>query len=301
MDDDGFRREFVTVDDVTIHAVVLGDGPPLLLLHGFPQSHVMWREVAPVLAGDFTVVCPDLRGYGDSSKPPGDPDHMTYSKRQTAADQVAVMEAMGFDRFAVAGHDRGGRVAHRLALDHRDQVARLAVLDIVPTLEVFETITAPLATEYYHWFFLIQPNGLPEHLIGLDPEWFLRRTLGSWGSDVEIFDDEVLAEYARSFCDPAAIHAMCEDYRAGASIDLDHDRADLDQPLECPLLALWGENAVANTHHDVLAAWHKRAVDVRGFGLDAGHFLAEECPDETAEALVAFFAQGVDPKTGMWR
>ena len=286
------RREFITVDeDVSIHAVVGGDGPPLLLLHGFPQSHLMWRSVAPVLAERFTVVCTDLRGYGDSSKPAGGDDHTAYAKRTMAADQVAVMTALGFDTFRVAGHDRGGRVAHRLTLDHPERVERLAVLDIVPTLTVFEAVTQKLATEYYHWYFLIQPGGLPEHLIGLDPEYFLRRKLGSWGAGEAVFPDAVMAEYLRCFRDPAAIHAMCEDYRAAASIDLVHDRADLDDRITCPLLVLWGGRGVVEANHDVLAAWRERATDVRGFTVDSGHYLAEERPEETADALLGFFTE----------
>ena len=283
------RREFVTVPGgVTIHALIAGDGPPLLLLHGFPQTHLMWRHVAPALAERFTVVCPDLRGYGDSSKPRGGNDHAAYAKRTMAADQAALMDSLDFPTFGVVGHDRGARVAHRLALDAPARVERLAVLDIVPTLTVFEQTTARLATAYYHWFFLIQPEPVPETLIGHDPAFYLRSLLGRWSSDPGVFPDEVVEDYIRCFADTAAIHAMCEDYRAAATIDLEHDRADLDRRLACPLLALWGARGVVDANHDVLACWRARAEDVQGFTLDCGHFLAEERPDETTAALLDF-------------
>ncbi|MCB9959961.1 MAG: alpha/beta hydrolase [Rhodospirillaceae bacterium] len=289
-DDDGPRREFVTVaDGVVLNVLIGGDGPPLVLLHGFPESHIMWRHVAPALAEEFTVICPDLRGYGDSSKPPGGGDHATYSKRAMAADILALMDALGHDTFMLAGHDRGGRVSHRLALDAPERLEKLAVLDIVPTATVFAETTAKLATAYYHWFFLIQPNGLPERLIGSDPGFYLRQKLGRWGSDLETFPEEVLEEYIRCFSDPAAIHAMCEDYRAAASIDLEHDRADAEARIQCPLLVLWGKNGVVEANHDVLACWRAKAVDVRGFALPCGHFLPEEQPDATAAALLDFF------------
>ena len=284
------RREFITVDDgVVLHAVIGGDGPPLVLLHGFPQTHLIWRDVAPALAERFTVICPDLRGYGDSSKPPGGPDHAAYSKRSMAADIVAMMDALEIDQALVAGHDRGGRVAHRLALDAPERVAKLAVLDIVPTLTVFEQMTSKLATAYYHWFFLIQPNGLPETLIGHAPEVYLRSLLGRWGSKPDVFPDDIVAEYLRCFSEPEAIHAKCEDYRAAATIDLVHDREDLDQPVTCPLLVLWGAQAAVANNHDVLACWRARASDVRGHAMDCGHFLPEEAPDQVAADLLAFF------------
>ena len=285
---DGFRREFINVGEVEIHAVIGGEGPPLLLLHGYPQTHVMWHRIAPALAERFTIVATDLRGYGASSQPPGGPPHETYCKRVSAADQVAVMAALGFDRFRLVGHDRGARVAHRLCLDHPGAVDRVAILDIVPTLTVFENVTQALATEYYHWFFLIQPGGLPERLIGHDSEHYLRHTLGSWGTAGETFTDDAMAAYARAFCDPAAIHAACEDYRAGATIDLEHDRADSEARVACPMLVLWGLKGVTEKVYDVLATWQEKAVDVRGQGLDCGHFLAEEKPEATLNALLAF-------------
>jgi haloacetate dehalogenase len=249
----------------------------------------MWHLVAPELAEDFTVVAADLRGYGDSSKPFGDEDHSTYSKRTMATDQASVMESLGFDSFAVVGHDRGGRVGHRMALDFPDRVTKLAVLDIVPTHHVFRTVGKDLATAYYHWFFLIQPYDLPETLIGAEPSYYLRKKLGGWGTKLETFAPEALAEYERCF-DAAMIHASCEDYRAAASIDLVHDDADLDEgrKVECPLLALWGGRGVMERIYDVDSVWREYANDVRGKPLDTGHFLAEERPEETTQELRNF-------------
>ncbi|WP_448204056.1 alpha/beta fold hydrolase [Azospirillum sp. sgz302134] len=290
---EGFARRRVATSGAEINALIGGEGPPLLLLHGFPQSHVMWHRVAPKLAERFTVVAADLRGYGESSKPPGDPAHETYSKRATARDQVEVMAALGFDRFRLAGHDRGARVSHRLVLDHPDRVERVAFLDIVPTLEVFARIDQRMATAYYHWFFLIQPGGLPEHLIGLDPDYYLRRVLGSIGSTAEVFDPEAIAAYQTAFRDPAAVHAMCEDYRAAASIDQDHDREDraAGRLVTCPSLVLWGRNsAVGRLYDDPLGIWRAYAPGIQGRALPAGHFIPEEAPEETAKALLDFFA-----------
>ena len=286
---EGLRGSRVEAAGIGIHVAVGGAGPPLLLLHGYPQTHVCWHRVAPLLAGSFTVVAADLRGYGDSDKPPGDPAHATYSKRAMAADMVTVMERLGHRRFGVAGHDRGGRVAHRMALDHPGAVAAAAVLDIVPTRTLMESVDRDFATAYYHWFFLIQPGGLPERMIGADPEWFLRETVRRWSGRARPVAEEAIAEYARCFADPAAIHASCEDYRAAASIDLEHDRADADRRVECPLLVLWGAHAAMHRLHDVIATWRAVAADVRGRPLDCGHFLPEERPAETAQALAGFF------------
>jgi haloacetate dehalogenase len=250
----------------------------------------MWHRIAPRLAERFTVVAADLRGYGDSSKPPGDPDHATYSKRAMAADQVEVMEALGFDRFALVGHDRGARVAHRLAFDHPGRVTRLALLDIVPTWEVFKATNQEIATSTFHWFFLIQPDGLPERMIGAEPEHFLGRMLGRWSAGA-YFDPEAVAEYERCFRDPAAIHATCEDYRAGASIDLAHDEADLGRTVDVPLLVLWGAKGHLVPLFDVLGVWGARFPDVRGRALPCGHFLAEELPDETLAELLPFLGE----------
>ncbi len=237
---DGFEQDRIVTTGAEINLRKAGAGPPLLLLHGYPQTHVMWHKIAPALAERFTVVLTDLRGYGDSAKPPGGDGHPAYSKRAMAQDQVEVMTALGFDSFAVAGHDRGARVGHRLALDHPERVRKLALLDIAPTLAMYERTDMAFATAYYHWFFLIQPFDLPERLIGADPDFYLEKKIGKWSQSPGAFDPAALAEYKRCFRDPATIHATCEDYRAAASIDLDHDRADLDRKLACPVLALWG-------------------------------------------------------------
>ena len=286
---DGFRKEKLETIGATINLVMAGSGPPLLLLHGYPQTHVMWHKIAPRLAQDFTVVVPDLRGYGDSSKPDGGPDHAGYSKRAMAKDQLDVMRELGFERFFVAGHDRGGRVGHRMALDYADRVLKLSVLDIIPTHKVFASADKELATAYFHWFFLIQPEPFPETLIGASTEYYLRSRLTDWGAS-ETFTEEAVAEYLRCFREPEAIHASCEDYRAGASLDLVHDEADLDRKVSCPLLALWGAKGMLERFHDVLACWRERASEVRGRAIDCGHFLAEEAPDETHAELRAFFS-----------
>jgi haloacetate dehalogenase len=286
---EGFERERVESPGAEIELVRGGEGPPVLLMHGYPQTHAMWHLVAPRLSEEFTVVAVDLRGYGDSSKPFGNEDHSTYSKRAMAADQVAAMASLGFDSFAVVGHDRGARVGHRMALDHPERVTRLAVLDIVPTRHIFRTVGKDLATDYYHWFFFIQPYDLPETLIGADPRYYLRKKLGGWGTSLHTFAPEALAEYERCF-DAATIHASCEDYRAAASIDLVHDEADreLGRKVECPLLALWGGRGVMERTYDVESVWREYALDVRGRPIDAGHFLAEERPDETVQELRDF-------------
>jgi haloacetate dehalogenase len=284
----GFERRQIETRGASINTVYGGEGPPVLLLHGYPQTNAMWHLVAPALADRFTVVATDLRGYGDSSRPPGGADHAGYSKRAMANDQVEAMEALGFERFAVVGHDRGGRVGHRMALDHPDRVSKLAVLDIIPTREVFETVDKDLATAYYHWFFLSQPYDLPEKLIGCDPDYYLRKKLGGWGTPLETFAPETLAEYERCFRNPETVHASCEDYRAAATIDLVHDEADLDRKVGCPLLALWGGNGAMEKLYDVSGVWRGYAVDVRGRRVEAGHFLAEEGPEETAKELLSF-------------
>ncbi len=285
---EGFTTARLEVGGVAIHLRRGGKGPPLLLLHGYPQTHVMWHKLAPALAERFTVICPDLRGYGDSAKPPSDADHFAYSKRAMAADQVAVMKQLGFPRFQVVGHDRGARVTHRLCLDHPDCVERAALLDIIPTATVFARADKALATYYYHWFFLIQPHGLPERLIGNDADYFLERSLQSWSRKEGVFTEAALAEYRRCFRDPATIHATCEDYRAGASIDLEHDAADTGKKVACPLLILWGEKGVVGKLYDPLPIWREKALDVRGEALPCGHFLPEEAPAETLAALSTF-------------
>ncbi len=293
---DDFTEDRIDVGDAVIAVASAGEGPPVLLLHGYPQTRVCWHRVAPALAEHFRVVVADLRGYGDSSKPPGDATHAAYSKRTMAQDMVSAMAALGHDRFAVVGHDRGGRVAHRMALDHPGVVRRAAVLDIVPTRTLLLGTDQAFATAYYHWFFLIQPDGLPEAMIGRDPEWFLRETVRRWSGRAEPVAEEALREYVRAFSDPAAIHGSCEDYRAAATIDLEHDGADIaaGRRVTCPLLVLWGEHGAMHRLHDVLATWHAVADDARGTTIPCGHFLPEEAPVETLAALVPFLEAAGD-------
>jgi haloacetate dehalogenase len=286
---DGFERVRVDTGGATINAVHGGTGPPVLLLHGFPQTSAMWHQVAPALARRHTVVAADLRGYGDSSRPPAGDDHAAYSFRAMATDQVALMRSLGHERFAVVGHDRGARVTHRMALDSPDAVTRLAVLDILPTLHVYTHVDRQLATAYYHWFFYIQPFDVPERLIAGDPIGYLHTVLGRFGGSVDAFAPEAVAEYERVFGDPDARHAMMEDYRAGASIDLEHDRADAGRRVEAPLLAMWGTRGVVGRGPDnPVAVWREHAGDVSGVGLDAGHYLVEERPDEALAAIERF-------------
>jgi len=288
----GFATRRIATSGAEIHCVVGGSGPPLLLLHGYPQTHAMWHRIAPRLAERHTVVCADLRGYGDSSKPASDATHVVYSKRAMAQDMVEVMRALGHARFRLVGHDRGGRVSHRLCVDHPDAVERVAVLDISPTRAMYRGTTQAFATAYYHWFFLIQPFDLPERLIGADPGYYLRRKLGGWGSSASVFDPCAFAEYERCFADTATIHATCEDYRAAASIDLEHDAADVaaGRKVRCPLLVLWGDKGVVHRLFTPLADWAEVAVDVRGCALNCGHYLAEEAPDESLAQLDGFLA-----------
>jgi haloacetate dehalogenase len=289
---EGFARTRIPTREVTINVLHGGNGPPLLLLHGYPQTHAMWRKVAPLLADRFTLVIPDLRGYGDSDKPHGLPDHSNYSKRAMALDQVEVMAALGFARFAVAGHDRGARVAHRMALDHPERLARLAVLDIVPTRTMYARTTHEFAKAYYHWFFLIQPEPFPETLIGANPESYLRKHLGGRFAGLAPFAPDGWPEYLRCFGDPAAIHATCEDYRAAESIDLVHDEADFGRrKVECPILVLWGRHGVIERCFDPLVDWREYAGAVSGNSLDCGHYLPEERPEETAQAFARFFGK----------
>ena len=289
----GFEPFDVDVGGTTVHGVVGGAGPPLLLLHGYPQTHVMWHRVAPSLARRHRVVAADLRGYGASGKPPTTPDHAPYAKRAMAADLLATMASLGHARFDVCGHDRGGRVAHRLALDHPDAVGRLMVLDIAPTREMYRDTTDAFARAYWHWFFLIRPAPLPEDMIGADPERYLRHKLASGRAGLAPFDPEALEHYVAAFRDPATVHASCEDYRAAAGIDLVHDDADGDRRLDCPLRCLWGEHGVVHACFDPLALWRERASDVSGRALPGGHYLAEELPDELLAEMLDFFAPDV--------
>jgi len=273
----GFKRITMQVTGATINGVMAGQGPPVLLLHGAPQSHISWRLVAPELAMDYTVVVTDLRGYGDSSKPPDGDNHANYSKRAMALDQVEVMSKLGFEKFAVIGHDRGGRVGHRMALDHVENVTQLAVLDIVPTHYLYTHVTLEFVQAYFHWFNYLRPAPTPENQIKEELERLAPK-----------MTSEVSAEYLRVRSDPANIHGMCEDYRAAASIDLEHDKADLDKKIACPVLALWGAKAPMGRLYDVLSIWKERATTVSGRSLPAGHNLQEDTPDLVMAELRAF-------------
>ncbi len=287
----GFAVRDLETRGARIHARVGGSGPPVLLLHGYPQTHAIWHRMAAPLAERFTVVAADLRGYGDSGKPPSAPDHAPYSKRAMAQDLVEAMGLLGAEAFHVVGHDRGGRVGHRLAMDHPARVRSLTVLDIAPTLAMYEATDLAFARAYYHWFFLVQPEPLPEKLIGADPAFFLRTKLRGWSQGRWPFDDRAVAEYVRCFADPATIHATCEDYRAAAGIDLEHDRADRDagRRLRCPVLALWGERGTVHRCFRPLDEWRRVAAgEVRGGPLPSGHYLPEEVPEALLGELVPF-------------
>ena len=282
---EGFEARDVDAGEATIHVRVAGDGPPLLLLHGYPQTGAMWHLVAPALASRHTVVVADLRGYGASSKPPTADDHEPYSKRAMARDQVRVMEALGFERFSVAGHDRGARVTYRMALDHPERVQRAAVLDIIPTSEMYARTNMRSALGMWHWFFLPQPYDLPERLLSADPEGFYFR-----GREA-LFAPEALAEYQASLRDPAVIHTICEDYRAGATYDFELDEAERGtRRITCPLLVLWAERGPVGSM-DALAVWREWADDVQGGPVPCGHHIPEEAPEETVAALRAFFGR----------
>ena len=290
----GFEKHHVDVGGgIAISAVVGGRGAPLLLLHGHPQTHAIWHRVAPVLAEHFTVVAADLRGYGDASKPPGDADHANYAKRALAADQVALMRHFGHARFSVLAHDRGARVAHRLAMDHPEAVRRLVLLDIAPTLAMYAQTTDAFARAYWHWFFLIQPAPLPERLIEADPAAYMREVMGRRSAGLAPFDPRALAEYQRCLALPGAAHGLCEDYRASAGIDLVHDQADRDagRLLQPPLLALWGAQGVVHRCFDPLAEWRRVARQVEGEALPCGHYIAEEAPQALLDRALPFLEQ----------
>lgn len=278
-----FQSTVVNTGEAEIYLRYGGQGPPLLLLHGHPQTHIMWHELAPKLAEEYTVVMPDLRGYGDSSKPESADDHSTYSKRAMAKDQIAVMKKLGFSRFTVIGHDRGARCAYRLALDFPETVEKLAVMDIIPTGETFRRADKDFAMGYWHWFFLAQPFDFPERVIGENPDNFY------FQGTRHLFHPEALAEYWRGIHNPGTIHAMCEDYRAAATIDSELDEADRgSKKITCPVLVLWGEKGALPNWYDVLDVWQDWADDVTGRGIDCGHYLAEEAPEETYEEIRKF-------------
>jgi haloacetate dehalogenase len=283
---EGFERVRIETEGASINVVYGGKGPPVLLLHGYPQTYAMWHLVAPRLAESFTVVATDLRGYGDSSKPEGGVDHAGYSKRVMAADQVEVMEALGFGSFAVVGHDRGGRVAYRMALDHPSRIGRLAVLDIVPTLDQWDTLRGTAAVGVFHWYLLAQPAPFPERLIEPQAEYWLRQLCGLWAADPTALD-EAMPRYIAAFT-PPTIRASCDDYRAGAGIDVELDRADraADRRITCPVLALWGD--ATGRRPPLLDTWRRWADDVTGRALPCGHFLPEEAPEATLAELRPF-------------
>ena len=289
---EGFEQQQIKTSGTTINLVKGGSGPPLLLLHGYPQNHTMWHKVAPLLAQDFTVVVADLRGYGDSGKMEGGPEHINYSKRAMAQDQVEVMDQLGFDSFLLVGHDRGARVSHRLTKDHPQRVKRLAVLDIIPTHRMFQIVNQEMATNTYHWFFLIQPFDFPERVIGAAPDQFFRRSFERGANAAQVFPVEAVAEYVRCATTHEAIHAMCEDYRAGASIDLVHDAADFANKVNCPMLALWSATGYVGRTQDVLQTWREYATDVRGHSMPCGHHIAEEMPEEAHAVIKEFLLKG---------
>ena len=292
---EGFARRRIRTRGAEINLAIAGDGPPLLLLHGNPLTLVSWHKIAPSLARDFTVVAADLRGYGDSSKPEGGPDHAAYSFRAMSEDMLEIMRELGFERFSVAGHDRGGRVAFRLALNRPEAVERAAILDIVPTHRVLSQITLGWALESYHWFFMAQKFPFPETLICADLDYYMRYKLNKKGVGLEIFTPEAMAEYIRC-ATPEQIHAVCEDYRATVSIDFAMDSADLGKKtIACPVLAIWGSNSHCGRHFRPLEDWAPWAPNLRGFAIPTGHYPAEHRPDLVYPAFWDFF-QGREPK-----
>lgn len=291
----GFDALLIPVGDTQIFIRKAGSGYPVLLLHGFPQTHVMWRDVAPLLAGHFTVICADLTGYGESGCPGSDPFHSRYSKRAMANDMVALMKALGFDRFVVAGHDRGGRVAYRMALDHPGAISSLAVLDIIPGLEVWNRINPELMLAFWPWSFMAQPAPLPEELVASSASTIIDHTLTMWGSSFSSFDPLVRSTYQKTLEDPARVHAICEEFRAAATVDRDHDQRDreIGIKIKCPLLAIWSAEGGLNRWYEPqggpLGIWNLWADTVAGGPVKGGHFFPEEFPVETAEQLIKFF------------
>lgn len=284
-----FKNEKILVEEkIFINVTHGGKGKPLLLIHGYPQTHIMWHKVVEKLSKEYYIICPDLRGYGDSSKPKGDEKHLTYSKKSMAKDMITLMQKLGFDKFFVAGHDRGARVTHRMCLDYPNNILKACVMDITPTYHMFKNTNQAFATGYYHWFFLIQPDFLPETMIGNNPRYYLEEKLKRWSAKGSVFDKEAVDEYVRCF-DKDSIHATCEDYRAGASIDMSDDEKDRNRKISTPLLVLWGEKGFVNRTYDVLNVWKEYALDLSGEALDCGHFLPEEKPKEVSQKLKEFF------------
>jgi haloacetate dehalogenase len=292
---ENFTRTEIKTSGARIVTVYGGKGQPLLLLHGNPFSHLSWHKFAPRLAEEFTVVATDLRGYGDSEKPPGAPDHSNYSFRAMAGDQIEVMAALGHERFYAAGHDRGARVLHRMCLDHPDKVARAAILDIIPQHHLLNNVTRAWGTFSWHWFFMIQPYDFPERLMSAEPDFFIEKKLAKTAQGLSFFDPRALAEYKRYFRNPATVHAMCEDYRATHGVDLDMDTKDFatGRKIACPVLLLWGATGGVGRNHDAEQIWRRYASDIRGAkALPCGHYLSEEAPEETYKELREFFVAG---------
>lgn len=284
-----FKNEKILVEEkIFINVTHGGKGKPLLLIHGYPQTHIMWYKVVEKLSKEYYIICPDLRGYGDSSKPKGDEKHLIYSKKSMAKDMITLMQKLGFDKFFVAGHDRGARVTHRMCLDYPNNILKACVMDITPTYHMFKNTNQAFATGYYHWFFLIQPDFLPETMIGNNPRYYLEEKLKRWSAKGSVFDKKAIDEYVRCF-DKDSIHATCEDYRAGASIDMSDDEKDRNRKISTPLLVLWGEKGFVNKTYDVLNVWKEYALDLSGEALDCGHFLPEEKPKEVSQKLKEFF------------
>ena len=292
---ENFTRTEIKTSGARIVTVYGGNGPPLLLMHGNPFSHLSWHKFAPRLAEQFTVVATDLRGYGDLEKPPGGADHANYSFRAMAQDQIEVMAALGHDRFYAAGHDRGARVLHRMCLDHPAEVVRAAILDIIPQHHLLNNVTRAWGTFSWHWFFMIQPYDFPERLMSADPDYFIEKKLAKTAQGLSFFDPRALAEYKRYFRNPATVHAMCEDYRATHGVDLDMDTKDFaaGRKIACPVLLLWGATGGVGRNHDAEQIWRRYASDIRGAkALPCGHYLSEEAPEETYRELRDFFAAG---------
>lgn len=289
---ENFKQQMVTVNGIELRVTTGGAGPALVLLHGFPQTQLIWHRVAPLLAQHFTLVMPDLRGYGHSAAPPGDAGHRCYSKREMARDIIALADHLGIERFALAGHDRGGRVAYRLVLDNPGRVTRFCAIDIIPTLDVWEEMDTAATVSAFHWSLLAASAPLPERLIGQNPTLFYRALLERWSGDIERLDARAVAAYLDQYRDAAKIHAQCEDYRAGATIDRELDQADRDagRRLDCPVLLLWSTGYLSDKANSPLASWRKWADDVSGLAIDCGHFIVEEEPQQAAQAMLAFFS-----------
>ena len=283
-----FISKKIKTTDALINTKIGGTGPPILLMHGYPQTHLMWHKIAPQLSKKFTVIVTDLRGYGDSSKPKTDNSHIVYSKKRMALDQVEVMKALGFEKFYAVGHDRGARVLHRMMIDNQNSVKKAVFMDIVPTLTMYNTADKNFAYNYYHWFFLTQPYDFPERLIGGNPEYYLRKKIKAWGKNKDFIPKEVFNEYLRCFSKKETIHASCEDYRASFTIDLEHDKNDYGNKIKNPIYVMWGEYGFVGNNYKVIDVWKEYATNVKGKGLPCGHYIPEESPGETLKFLLEF-------------